>query len=51
MYKRQVLYCLILSVIYKSIDFKGFLNILLNSAKTSGIILFLISASLSLIHI
>ena len=40
-----VLYCLILSVIYKSIDFKGFLNILLNSAKTSGIILFLISAS------
>lgn len=40
-----VLYCLILSIIYKSIDFKGFLNILLNSAKTSGIILFLISAS------
>ena len=40
-----VLYCLILSVIYKSIDFKGFLGILLNSAKTSGIILFLISAS------
>ena len=40
-----VLYCLILSIIYKSIDFKGFLGILLNSAKTSGIILFLISAS------
>lgn len=40
-----VLYCLILSIIYKSIDFKGFLAILLNSAKTSGIILFLISAS------
>ena len=39
------LYCLILSIIYKSIDFKGFLGILLNSAKTSGIILFLISAS------
>ena len=30
---------------YKSIDFKGFMEILLNSAKTSGIILFLISAS------
>ena len=40
-----VLYCLILSIIYKSIDFKGFMEILLNSAKTSGIILFLISAS------
>ena len=40
-----VLYCLILSIVYKSIDFKGFLGILLNSAKTSGIILFLISAS------
>lgn len=40
-----VLYCLILSVIYKSITFKGFLEILLSSAKTSGIILFLISAS------
>ena len=39
------LYCLILSIVYKSIDFKGFLGILLNSAKTSGIILFLISAS------
>lgn len=40
-----VLYCLILSIIYKSIDFKGFIEILLNSAKSSGIILFLISAS------
>ena len=40
-----VLYCLILSIVYKSIDFKGFLGILLNSTKTSGIILFLISAS------
>lgn len=29
-----VLYCLILSIIYKSIDFKGFLNILLNSAMS-----------------
>lgn len=40
-----VLYCLILSVIYKSLTFKSFMKILLNSAKTSGIILFLISAS------
>ena len=40
-----VLYCLILSIIYKSITFKSFVEILLNSAKTSGIILFLISAS------
>ncbi len=40
-----VLYCLILSIIYKSITFKSFMQILLNSAKTSGIILFLISAS------
>lgn len=40
-----VLYCLILSIVYKSITFKSFLKILLDSAKTSGIILFLISAS------
>ncbi len=40
-----VLYCLILSIVYKSITFKSFMEILLNSAKTSGIILFLISAS------
>lgn len=40
-----VLYCLILSVCYKSIDMKSFMKILLNSACTSGIILFLISAS------
>ena len=40
-----VLYCLILSLIYKSIDMKGFMQILLRSACTSGIILFLISAS------
>ncbi len=40
-----VLYCLILSIIYKSITVKDFLDILLDSAKTSGIILFLISAS------
>ena len=40
-----VLYCLILSIIYKSLTLKGFVKILLDSAKTSGIILFLISAS------
>ena len=40
-----VLYCLILSIIYKSIDMKLFMKILLNSAAASGIILFLISAS------
>lgn len=40
-----VLYCLILSVIYRNLTLKGFMRILLDSAKTSGIILFLISAS------
>lgn len=40
-----VLYCLILSICYKSINMKSFMKILLNSACTSGIILFLISAS------
>ncbi len=40
-----VLYCLILSAIYRNLTLKGFVKILLDSAKTSGIILFLISAS------
>lgn len=40
-----VLYCLILSIIYRSITVKSFLEILLKSACTSGMILFLISAS------
>ena len=40
-----VLYCLILSVIYRNLTLKGFVKILLDSVKTSGIILFLISAS------
>lgn len=40
-----VLYCLILSVIYRSISFQDLFAILLKSAATSGIILFLISAS------
>ena len=39
-----VLYCLILSICYKSITVKSFMKILVNSACTSGIILFLISA-------
>ena len=34
-----------LSIVYKSINMKSFMKILLNSAATSGIILFLISAS------
>lgn len=40
-----VLYCLILSICYRSITVKSFTKILVNSACTSGIILFLISAS------
>lgn len=40
-----VLYCLILSICYKNITWRSFLGILLESAKVSGIILFLISAS------
>ncbi|MCH1953235.1 TRAP transporter large permease [Enterocloster sp. OA13] len=40
-----VLYCLILSLFYRSMTRKSFMKILLNSAATSGIILFLISAS------
>ena len=40
-----VLYCLILSICYRMLDMKTFMKILLNSACTSGIILFLISAS------
>lgn len=40
-----VLYCLILSICYKSITVKSFMQILLKSACTSGVILFLISAS------
>lgn len=40
-----VLYCLILSICYKSLTVKSFIKILVNSACTSGIILFLISAS------
>lgn len=40
-----VLYCLILSLCYKSLTMKSFMKILVGSACTSGIILFLISAS------
>lgn len=40
-----VLYCVILSICYKSITIKSFMKILVSSACTSGIILFLISAS------
>ena len=40
-----VLYCLILSICYKSLTMKSFMKILVSSSCTSGIILFLISAS------
>ena len=40
-----VLYCLILSICYKSLTVKSFMKILVSIACTSGIILFLISAS------
>lgn len=40
-----VLYCLVLSLFYKSLTMESFMDILLKSACTSGIILFLISAS------
>ena len=40
-----VLYCLILAIVYRAIDMASFMQILLKSAATSGIILFLISAS------
>ena len=40
-----VLYCLILSICYRSITVSSFMKILVSSACTSGIILFLISAS------
>lgn len=40
-----VLYSLILSVIYKSLNWKSLGKILLKTAETSGVVLFLISAS------
>lgn len=40
-----VLYCIILSLLYKNLTLKSFNKILLKSAATSGIILFLIAAS------
>lgn len=40
-----VLYCLILAIVYRSITWQSFMKILLDSACTSGIILFLISTS------
>lgn len=40
-----VFYCIILSILYKNLTWKSFKGILLKSAATSGIILFLISAS------
>lgn len=40
-----VLYCFVLSLIYKSLTVENMVKILVDSARTSGIILFLISAS------
>ena len=40
-----VVYCLILSIAYRSITWDSFMDILLKSAVTSGIVLFLISTS------
>lgn len=40
-----VLYCLILSLVYRSMTWGDFMAVLLRTASTSGIILFLISAS------
>ena len=40
-----VLYSLILSIIYKSVNFQSLGKILLKTAETSGVVLFLISAS------
>lgn len=40
-----VAYCLILSIIYRSMSWTSFIHVLMRSAATSGIILFLISAS------
>lgn len=40
-----VLYCFVLSLVYRSIKVDDIIKILVNSARTSGIILFLISAS------
>lgn len=40
-----VFYCLLLSLIYRSLTVKSMMKILIDSARTSGIILFLISAS------
>lgn len=43
-----VLYCLVLSLIYRSMSWAAFKEVLLGTAATSGIILFLISASSAL---
>lgn len=40
-----VVYCLVLSLIYRSMSMESFMSVLLRSTATSGIILFLISAS------
>ncbi|MCR5537117.1 MAG: TRAP transporter large permease [Succinivibrio sp.] len=46
-----VAYCLILSICYKSLTFRSFMRILLDSACVSGIILFLISSSSAMSYV
>ncbi len=41
----SVAYTLILSIIYKSIDFKKFVKIIISTAMTTGVIMFLVAAS------
>ncbi|EKU93894.1 Neu5Ac permease [Alloiococcus otitis] len=41
----SVLYCTILSIIYGSLNWESFKNIIIDSARTSGMVLLLISAS------
>lgn len=43
-----VLYCLVLTVIYKEVKFKDFPKVFLEAAKTSGIVMLLIGTSMSM---
>lgn len=47
----SVLYCLILSICYRSISVKSFIKILYDSAVISAVILFLISASTAMSYV
>ena len=43
-----VLYCIVLTIVYKEVDVKDFPTIFLEAAKTSGIVLLLIGTSMSM---